>query len=540
MQIKVDPGTEKWIKWARLKLRQLTSLRKEINLPSMIKFYQPEAGTLVHLKSTDWENYITITGRTTGTLFELIDVGELDLTTPIDPVLLDADSTNYGLVLPSNCKKTDNSFNTALIINPSFAIQKPAQYVDIDKYLLPTSLGFTLLRGNEFAYLQDLDFGTMVQVKALTELPGPVRNLYITWISNIRNKSGSPEFIPYAAGAIDALPVETDYLISLAVHDDTGFLNHPAIGSDGWVTIASPIGTTGWEAVAYAPGQLPQPAVIISGGTVYAAAVCRKGLKHYLAAGFYNTVGLNNIYSIVCKDSDGVVLSSDSFIITTGTSSYYPVAVKITNDSFVVAIQQDSTSGISNSHLRTSTGLYSVFIGSQQGQIIQSTVDVNSDGLPACIATTGNFTTDVIVQIGNTTNLLLHSFSFPHEIARLMGGAWTPDGRYYFAQCESACKVYTIDGTVIHSGVGTSGPAIDKLFIESVSESTVESVTTRRYKIINTQSFLGNAAAFTTIMTVVEQEGGIEATFEVSEIIERIWGTAAFGSAVDDIRRTVL
>lgn len=64
MSLYFDPGTEKWVAWARGKLAALSLLRKKIGVPALARAYEPEQGTLVRISSTPYAESIRITGGT--------------------------------------------------------------------------------------------------------------------------------------------------------------------------------------------------------------------------------------------------------------------------------------------------------------------------------------------------------------------------------------------------------------------------------------------------------------------------------------------
>lgn len=64
MKLSYEAGTEKWIKWAKMKLTALITLRTQLRLPKLQKTYIPENGTMIHIMTTDWDSWIRITGGT--------------------------------------------------------------------------------------------------------------------------------------------------------------------------------------------------------------------------------------------------------------------------------------------------------------------------------------------------------------------------------------------------------------------------------------------------------------------------------------------
>jgi hypothetical protein len=74
MKIKVAPGTEKYLKFARTKLQLLVDFREANRLPTAVKYYQPEIGTFIHLKASEWGDSIRITGRDTLRYFYITEL----------------------------------------------------------------------------------------------------------------------------------------------------------------------------------------------------------------------------------------------------------------------------------------------------------------------------------------------------------------------------------------------------------------------------------------------------------------------------------
>lgn len=66
MRLQYEPGTEKWIKWAKSKLEDLRALRARLGVPKLTRAYAPEAGTLVWISSAQHGDWIRITGATAG------------------------------------------------------------------------------------------------------------------------------------------------------------------------------------------------------------------------------------------------------------------------------------------------------------------------------------------------------------------------------------------------------------------------------------------------------------------------------------------
>lgn len=62
MNLKYDAGTEKWVQWAKSKLKQLALLRADLRLPKMTKAFVPTSGVLVFVVSSEFGDMIRITG----------------------------------------------------------------------------------------------------------------------------------------------------------------------------------------------------------------------------------------------------------------------------------------------------------------------------------------------------------------------------------------------------------------------------------------------------------------------------------------------
>lgn len=62
MQLHFEPGTEKYVKWAKSMLNKLTHMRVDMRLDKITKAFVPEAGVLVHIVSSVWGDSIRITG----------------------------------------------------------------------------------------------------------------------------------------------------------------------------------------------------------------------------------------------------------------------------------------------------------------------------------------------------------------------------------------------------------------------------------------------------------------------------------------------
>lgn len=66
MKLYFDAGTEKWVKWAKSELGKLANLRKKLGLPKLTKAFAPESGTLVWIVSSNWGDWVRITGGLRG------------------------------------------------------------------------------------------------------------------------------------------------------------------------------------------------------------------------------------------------------------------------------------------------------------------------------------------------------------------------------------------------------------------------------------------------------------------------------------------
>ena len=71
VDIKVDSGTEGYLKFARERLVILDRLRAELNLPVIRRHYMPKSGVLIRLESSEFGNRIRISGGVPPGLFVL-------------------------------------------------------------------------------------------------------------------------------------------------------------------------------------------------------------------------------------------------------------------------------------------------------------------------------------------------------------------------------------------------------------------------------------------------------------------------------------
>lgn len=66
MKLIYDPGTEPWVLFAKKRMADLTRLRRQVGLVKMVKPFAPASGVLIWLCSSDFGDWIRITGGAAG------------------------------------------------------------------------------------------------------------------------------------------------------------------------------------------------------------------------------------------------------------------------------------------------------------------------------------------------------------------------------------------------------------------------------------------------------------------------------------------
>jgi hypothetical protein len=93
MTLSYEPGTEKWVTWARKRASELRALRKRLDLPKLQRAWAPATGVLVWVMSTRFGEVIRITGAV-GIEFLVLAVG----TVPIAGVASGSKSVTSGYI----------------------------------------------------------------------------------------------------------------------------------------------------------------------------------------------------------------------------------------------------------------------------------------------------------------------------------------------------------------------------------------------------------------------------------------------------------
>lgn len=586
LKLLIQPGGEKWYALAKKKLAEMKDYMCDAGLPTFSKTINIGASaagdtaqiflnSLVISADVSIDRIRILASDLRGTLLELINPNELVPT--IDAVLLDVMSDNFGLVLPSNCRKADSSFDTALLINPSFARQNPGEYPYITHYLHGfVAHPYTIRRqGQQFVYLPDVDNGTLVVVnpdptafKNSVGEPLDARdgNTSICWIRNILGKRGSPEFIPYSTAMIPALPLTEDIFISTALQTTTDglltavVLPSVAVGADAYVTL--PVHLADESVVAKSFSTTATASVVLSvanpfpGMTLpFASVVCRRDADHFLVAGFFGAFGFDNHHVMRGVSTDATMVFSETFIRSMASNlQVTPAGVVVRGDHFAVCYTEGvSTNGYQTIYLQDADGMHSAGAYTWPGGVnTEQGFDISVDGVSALAFLSAENTPFpppfyLTVQVRDVVQRHFIGADFGSgaqaEKLRTIVGAWTPDGHYFIAQAQSDVLMVDSAGAIVYEGAGALfivSPWLYKIELRGVEQVADDGNITRRYKQITVGAVNGSdpRASETDVLVEVPLVGSITVQFSTATAISRIW-TAALGGGVDDTRRVV-
>ncbi len=594
LRLQIEPGGEKYFSFAKRKLDALKQMMVRSRLQHFSRHFKISESESIWIKSIrvrdgvflDW---IRITARAVGGLFELINADELvvvrdletdpytdeeqaivdqadadlaariitideynaivdalNVTPLIDPALLDPAATNYGLVLPDRVLLGDETFDTSKLLNDSFKRQHPTEYANLDWYAHPLGSGMFYIHRSRFVYSPSIEGGTMVVVRSNTNYGTASSDITeattVIWVSQIKRKTQAVEF-----GA--AQGADPDFVIRLTkqpsvVGPVTAVYGlSTAVGRDLRVAVPYRTSETDVGVRTFRPGEAAVDSLSTAFPVGYSASgyvALNRSDTYLLAVGYDDNFASK---AVLKRDRQGVEEEIFSYDFAEAANGAIPLVLRVTDHGYGAAFSgQDASEGLRPVYFASAAGITELYDATFQpfnlgGFLHQGQVDISSEGVAAFAHMGPNLASE---SAGNYLVVKIDGVS----VYRIAGPAgtlsslnstlfvrWTPDGRYLVVQHSNAVfRVFSRDGTQVFVGTGWPSVAVTAGRILPGTVVTAGGVTTRTYTLQAEFAIDADTPlARDKLMTVVEDGTDITVTFGATVERPRIWDAALGG-----------